>query len=432
MVFSNPIYLWGLVGLLVPLAIHLWSKKEAKTIKVGSIALLEESSSSQSRSIRINELALLLIRMMLVSTLVLLMAGPQRRTRVTKAPVAYLVEPSLLQNTGLRTVLDSLFNEVPIYLLQDDFPLWEKEILEPSPFKNHPNYWQWAKRLEELPADSLVIFTEGLQKGLRGKRPQVSKPIHWIIMDESEERIIPWQVQRNGEQGVITSLKATSNSMYFIREERSWTQIQESLNASGDSLHVPWKGQQRDIPWVGKEPFEIGVFASTAYQNDREYLKAALTALSQYWHREVRFSEIRPDSALNRRYDLMVWLDKEKMPNYDGIQLLFQEDAMAKDLIVPGTNHNEYYITAHLDAERAIGCRLPELLGHILYPPDSTALKTVQYDSRRVTAQTLTPGYQKKENKMRQKAQADITMWIWGILVLLFLAERTLAHIRKQ
>ena len=59
MTFLNPTYLWGLLGLAVPLAIHLWSKMEGKTIKIGSIQLLTEANPKQASSIHLNELFLL-------------------------------------------------------------------------------------------------------------------------------------------------------------------------------------------------------------------------------------------------------------------------------------------------------------------------------------------------------------------------------------
>src|SRR5690606_9538570 len=105
MVFANPSYLWALWGLLVPLAIHLWSKKEAKTIKIGSIQLLDESNSRQSNSIQMNEWLLLLLRMLIVGLVVLLMAGPQWRTYKNKDQVTYFVEPSLADEPTLTKVL---------------------------------------------------------------------------------------------------------------------------------------------------------------------------------------------------------------------------------------------------------------------------------------------------------------------------------------
>ena len=53
MSFLNPTYLWALLGLLIPIAIHLWSKKEGKTVKIGSIELLRESDSKQTSIIKI-------------------------------------------------------------------------------------------------------------------------------------------------------------------------------------------------------------------------------------------------------------------------------------------------------------------------------------------------------------------------------------------
>ncbi|MEP0086438.1 MAG: BatA domain-containing protein, partial [Maribacter dokdonensis] len=83
MSFAHPSYLWALLGLLVPIAIHLWSKKEAKTIKIGSVQWLSESKSKQSSSIQLNEWWLLVLRMGIISLLVLLMAKPQWHSKVS-------------------------------------------------------------------------------------------------------------------------------------------------------------------------------------------------------------------------------------------------------------------------------------------------------------------------------------------------------------
>ena len=83
MSFAHPSYLWALLGLLVPIAIHLWSKKEAKTIKIGSVQLLSESKSRQSSSIQLNEWWLLLLRIGIISLLVVLLAKPQWYSKVS-------------------------------------------------------------------------------------------------------------------------------------------------------------------------------------------------------------------------------------------------------------------------------------------------------------------------------------------------------------
>ena len=108
MSFANPTYLWAFLGLLVPIAIHLWSNKEGKVIKVGSIKFLENSESSQSKSIKLNEYLLLFLRLLLLSLLVLILAEPQIHQNSKKSSLTYLIEPSLLKNNMVKSVIDNV------------------------------------------------------------------------------------------------------------------------------------------------------------------------------------------------------------------------------------------------------------------------------------------------------------------------------------
>jgi hypothetical protein len=71
----NPIWLWGLTGLLIPIGIHLLSRKEGKIIRFGSLRHLEESQTKQSISIRLNEVTLLILRCILIFLIVILLCG---------------------------------------------------------------------------------------------------------------------------------------------------------------------------------------------------------------------------------------------------------------------------------------------------------------------------------------------------------------------
>ena len=74
--FLYPIGLLALAGLIIPFIIHLWNVKQGKTIKIGSIALLGESSRASSKSFKVNDWLLLLLRCLLLALLVLLLARP--------------------------------------------------------------------------------------------------------------------------------------------------------------------------------------------------------------------------------------------------------------------------------------------------------------------------------------------------------------------
>ncbi|QNN43432.1 BatA domain-containing protein [Pedobacter roseus] len=74
--FLYSIGLFALAGIIVPLIIHLWNVKQGKTIKIGSIALLGESSSASSKSFKINDWLLFVLRCLLLLLLAFLLAQP--------------------------------------------------------------------------------------------------------------------------------------------------------------------------------------------------------------------------------------------------------------------------------------------------------------------------------------------------------------------
>jgi hypothetical protein len=74
--FLQPIWLWAITGIAVPVIIHLWNIREGKTRKVGSIAFLTESASTRAKSLKLSELWLLLLRCLLLIMLALLISKP--------------------------------------------------------------------------------------------------------------------------------------------------------------------------------------------------------------------------------------------------------------------------------------------------------------------------------------------------------------------
>src|SRR5690606_31873789 len=91
--FLNPAWLWALLGMLVPIAIHLLSRKEGKVIPMGSTRFLSETSTSKFRSIKLNEVALLLLRCLLIALLVFFLAGVTIRSSQREKWI--LIEPGL-------------------------------------------------------------------------------------------------------------------------------------------------------------------------------------------------------------------------------------------------------------------------------------------------------------------------------------------------
>ncbi|MGZ3929211.1 MAG: BatA domain-containing protein, partial [Mucilaginibacter sp.] len=76
MILLNSIWLYALAALCVPVAIHLWNIRQGKTLKVGSIALINTSSQKSSRSFKLHDLLLLVLRCLLVALLAFVLAMP--------------------------------------------------------------------------------------------------------------------------------------------------------------------------------------------------------------------------------------------------------------------------------------------------------------------------------------------------------------------
>ncbi|GMQ23513.1 hypothetical protein Aoki45_01950 [Algoriphagus sp. oki45] len=75
MEWIQPTLLWGLLGLTIPVLIHLWNGKKGKVIAWAAFPWLDPKESQSSRSIKLENWLLLLIRILLIATLVFLLAG---------------------------------------------------------------------------------------------------------------------------------------------------------------------------------------------------------------------------------------------------------------------------------------------------------------------------------------------------------------------
>src|SRR5437879_5409579 len=121
MMLANPMFLWSLLGLSVPIGIHLLSRKEGKIIRIGSIRHIEETSTQQFKGIRLNELLLLFLRCLMIIIFSLFLSGLQCSSSRQEKWV--IVENGLETTPSIKTILDSLKKEgYEQHQLADGFP----------------------------------------------------------------------------------------------------------------------------------------------------------------------------------------------------------------------------------------------------------------------------------------------------------------------
>jgi len=423
MVFANPSYLWALLGLLVPLAIHLWSKKEAKTIKIGSIQLLDESNSRQSSSIQLNEVLLLLLRVLMVALIVLLMSGPQWRTKGDRKQVTYLVEASLANDASISQILDSLQESSPVFLLANGFPAWEADG-DYQMHKEQPNYWQLVQKMDSLRSDSIVVFTKALQKGFRSMRPNTQKKIHWVVTDTEGIQDQPLMAFK-GKDG-IELVTVSSSGKTTKTNKNVWDDGFEVIN---DSLRL-LSDEPKIVPLKKLDTLHVNMFVEAEFEREGNYIEASFKALSTFLKREIRIH--KQDESINNQADLNVVLGNTDNNQLEGKQLVYQENPLSEELIEAGPEKNLFYLTSRLNPKNTMEQRLPEQLLQLLELDSDVRNLVASSDIRQMDEGQLRPNYVEPKRKRERATLLDISFWIFGILAVLMIVERLLSNYKKQ
>ncbi|WP_339840104.1 BatA domain-containing protein [uncultured Maribacter sp.] len=431
MSFAHPLYLWTLLGLLVPIAIHLWSKKEAKTIKIGSIQLLSESTSKQSSSIQLNEFWLLLLRMLIVGLLSIILAKPQWNSKVENSSLTYIVEPELSQNQDFMARLDSLAEGQEIRILEKGFPIWEHDLKDGNTTEVI-DYWSLASEMDALKTDSIVVFTNGYAKGLIGSRPETNHHIKWIVVEVAQKVEKTLIAYKRGENLQLHS--SVSNSFQTKISSKNISLGPEyTLNSEGDSLVMVNRDTISKVTVILQKPIEVSLYYADSLVKDKRFLEAAFATLAQYLDREI-IVDSRLDSLVTKTEpaDLTIWLSEKPMPSFFQKILLFKKDSIAESLIETGLEPETYFVTQRINAENAVEQRLVESLLDILEVNKELEVLLAKVDLRSVAESELQTNFKATDISKPQLGSFKVSPYLWAALFILLLVERLVAYYRKQ
>lgn len=84
MIFANPAALWGMLFLLLPIVVHLFSFRTSKRVLFSNISFLQEVKQESRRKQQLKHLLLLALRMLAIVAAVLAFARPQFGEQVEK------------------------------------------------------------------------------------------------------------------------------------------------------------------------------------------------------------------------------------------------------------------------------------------------------------------------------------------------------------
>lgn len=332
----SPLALVALAGLLAPLVIHLLRRKSGKHVKVGSIKFLIASESRRLKSLKLNEIALLLLRCALLAVLALLLAQPQWLGFAPQsAPRGWvLIAPELLPiaDARLQGRVDSLTaagHELRAFA--PNFP----RLPEASANPVGANYWSLARELahETRGSKSVWIFTSDATQHYRGERPAVpekilwqshtnSKPRQWLhaakllredslqflVGSSTAQRTIFSRFTANRSQlpATLAIAEMPPVEVFPSQNGRALQLLERSTAARQDSAHMT----------ISREPKIITIYFDEPHAGDRRYVQAALESATEFaaapW--QVRSVPLPGNGASFSRNEVAFWLSESSLP----------------------------------------------------------------------------------------------------------------------
>lgn len=429
MTLLQPSYLWGLLALAIPIAIHLWSRKKVRTIKVGSTQFIVETKSKQSNSIQLNEWWLLALRCLIISTLVFILTEPHISKTPEQQNVAYVFEPSLLATEEGR----ARFVQIPTAnrrLLKSGFPEWKRdEDLIAS--DEVPNYWQLARNMEDISADSIVVFVRAFAKAVKGKRPELNANVNWITVDLEHTVLEP--LVGITKKDSVAVLSVQSNGARLAFEKKSISNTKLSFNATKDSVDINTENAANTVAILNQKSTIVTIVYDTTTDAQRIYMEAAFRAIGTYIDREIQLNTLTTvANAALEKSDYLVILNNTSIPSIDIPTLVYRPDPLERTLIAAGDTMGISYLTKKLTPQIVIEEHFVEQVLEWLQLDQEIEAKIDPWDVRTISSNQLQTNVSSETINIKKSVMADLSDTLWMVLLVLLVGERLLARIRKQ
>jgi hypothetical protein len=297
-----PIGLLAAIGIILPILIHLWNIKSGKTLKIGSIAFLGVPSNQRSRSFKITDWPLLLLRCLLIGLLAFLLAKPayHKKLAATDQGGWILVEKTNFNKLWKtkRKQLDSLL--VKGYEIHDFDVNFAKLELKDTLVKYSRSaarplsYYSLLKQLDsQQQGRKMYVYTENRLSRFEGKQPVVHLDLNWNFLnsDSTQSSWVAEAYETDKQTYRQTIAHSTSTGTYFSTVQLSLKDI-TGLRLNKSSIMVQIYQQQAAV--------------------DAGFVKAAVLALKQYTSRKIDVQDISSPKQISKNAKLVFWLSDQQ------------------------------------------------------------------------------------------------------------------------
>ena len=403
MQWINPMWLWGLLGLAVPVAIHLLSRKEGKVIKVGSLRHLRETTTRQFRSLKPNELLLFVLRSLLVLLLVALLAGLQWE-KEEERPKWVLLERGIETDVQVKRLTDSLIrNGYELRYFENGFPLAADSLSGTAGL----NYWYLAHQLKSIRLQHAVVFSPGFVKNFKGKRESLPGNISWIDVPAGEQTFkVPI---------AAADVDSTQTLMgYTDAEILKYERPDGMQSLSPDAHHPPQT--------------VVTIAADESFEQDAAVLEAAFNVLEESAQFDL---EVRRTSNSDSLSGFVFWFSEMQVPESEQLKMVRLQQ-MAAHRIVEQTGADSWRITKRLNRETALEHSLVVELAELLASEEPRLI--AQNDKRVMPESWRWTSVEEEaiEPEQGEPVYTTIDNWLVLFFLAVLLTERLVAWKRNQ
>jgi hypothetical protein len=329
MQFLNPIWLFAIAAVSIPVIIHLWNIKSGKTLKVGSISLISAAAKKSSRSLLVTDKLLLAVRCLFLIVLALLLSMPvwKKQADTSKAKGWLLIPRENLTESyrKFKPQIDSLTHiGYKFHYFNEGFAETEigKALADTSkqPQKD-ADYWVLINKLNrQIPAGLPVhLITPNGISHFKGDRPATTLNIKWktYTPDDSTNTWIAdaWftadksiQVLRGNSKPVGTNFSkriinpALNNDADF------------RLSTDNGNAYISLKKGDTSTVLIDTITVKLAVYTDK-YTVDAGYLKAALQAIGSFSGRKVIVKQYANAGEIYSGQNWLFWLSDQKLPS---------------------------------------------------------------------------------------------------------------------
>ena len=231
MSFTNPLMLIGLAAILVPIIIHLFNFRRYKTVQFSNVQMLEDIQKKTKRASQVQQLIVLLLRILGIACLVLAAAQPFLRggnKSASKGNVisifvdnSFSMETESKNGSRLYDAVDAAKNIVQSFDFSDDFVLTTQDFTgEESHILNKDQMLEMLDRITVSPnSHSFKEIYNFENHTLQGSNKE--NIIHYYISD-FQKNSFDQSVLRNDSSAHIGLIPAPAEMVSNVGIDSCW------------------------------------------------------------------------------------------------------------------------------------------------------------------------------------------------------------------